>query len=205
VASIGCALADLDWAHTFPLESNPAHEDPDDRLMALAVADQARRRLTSGLRLPAGLYLALGAAVAVQLGTAAYGIAARQLPGWLSCWPGWRFSWAWQRSCCTGSAGPTESGSTVSPARSSSRLGPPPRSSTLARSPPGIWAAFDSLWWLVAVAAVAGGTGCALGARHWWHAYRHDPAGHARGASPRALGGFAALACLGFPALLFFG
>ena len=69
----------------------------------------------------------------------------------------------------------------------------------------GTWAAFESLWWLVAVAAAAGGIGCALGARHWWHAYRHDPATHARGASPRLLGALAVVACLGFAALLVFG
>ena len=69
----------------------------------------------------------------------------------------------------------------------------------------GIWAAFASLWLLVAVAAAAGGTGCALGVRHWWHAYQLDPAAHARGASPRVLGAFAVVACLGFAALLLLG
>jgi hypothetical protein len=69
----------------------------------------------------------------------------------------------------------------------------------------GIWAAFASLWWLVALAAVAGGIGCALGVRRWWHAYQRDPAAHARGASPRVLGAFAVVACLGFAALMLFG
>ena len=54
-------------------------------------------------------------------------------------------------------------------------------------------------------AAVAGGTGCALSARTWWHGYRQDPAAHVRGASPLVLGGLAVLACLGFAALLLLG
>ena len=83
--------------------------------------------------------------------------------------------------------------------------GPPPRSVYLAALAAATWAAFASLWWLVAVAAVVGGVGYALGARHWWHAYRHDPAAHARGASPRMLGALAVLACLGFAALLVVG
>ena len=69
----------------------------------------------------------------------------------------------------------------------------------------GTWAAFESRWWLVAVAAVVAGVGCALGARRWWHAYRDDPAAHAGGASPRVLAALAVLACLGFAALLVFG
>ena len=64
------------------------------------------------------------------------------------------------------------------------------------------WAAFESQWWLVAIAAVAGGVGYALGVRQWWHAYVDDPAGHARGASPRVLVALAVIACLGLVALL---
>ena len=69
----------------------------------------------------------------------------------------------------------------------------------------GIWAAFASLWWLVAVAAVFGGVGCALGARRWWHAYQDDPAAHAGGVSPWQLGLLALLASLGFAALVVLG
>ena len=64
------------------------------------------------------------------------------------------------------------------------------------------WAAFESRWWLVAAAAAAGGIGYALGVVRWWHAYQHDPAAHAGGASPRALLALAVLACLGLVALL---
>jgi hypothetical protein len=64
------------------------------------------------------------------------------------------------------------------------------------------WAAFESRWWLVAAAAVAGGIGYAFAAVRWWHAYQNDPAAHASGASPRVLAALAALACLGLVALL---
>jgi hypothetical protein len=63
------------------MESNPACQDPGDPRSALAAADQARQRLAAGLRLPAGLRPALAVAVAVQLGTAAYGAAAHTAPG----------------------------------------------------------------------------------------------------------------------------
>ena len=67
------------------------------------------------------------------------------------------------------------------------------------------WAAFESRWWLVAAAAVAAGVGYAFGTLRWWHAYRHDPAAHAGGASPRVLAALAVLACLGLVALLIAG
>ena len=49
---------------------------------------------------------------------------------------------------------------------------------------------------------MAGGAGYAFAVLRWWHAYRHDPARHAGGASPRMLAVLAALACLGLVALL---
>ncbi len=67
------------------------------------------------------------------------------------------------------------------------------------------WAAFESRWWLVAAAAVAGGVGYAFGALRWWHAYRLDPAAHAGGASPRVLAALAVAACLGLVALMVAG
>jgi hypothetical protein len=67
------------------------------------------------------------------------------------------------------------------------------------------WAAFESRWWLVAAAAVAGGLGYASGVHRWWHAYRHDPAAHEAGASPRMLTALAVVACVGFVALLVAG
>ena len=52
---------------------------------------------------------------------------------------------------------------------------------------------------------MAAGVGYAFGTLRWWHAYRHDPAAHAGGASPRVLAALAVLACLGLVALLVAG
>ena len=46
------------------------------------------------------------------------------------------------------------------------------------------------------------GAGYAFAVLRWWHAYRHDPARHAGGASPRMLAVLAVFACLGLVALL---
>ena len=67
------------------------------------------------------------------------------------------------------------------------------------------WAAFESTWWLVLVAAVCGGVGYAWGARRWWSAFRADPAGHADGASPRVLALLVAATCLGLAVLMIAG
>jgi hypothetical protein len=187
------------------MESTSAHQYPDGQRAALAVADQARRRLTAGLRLPAGLYLALGAAVAVQLGTAAYGIAAQTVAGLavvlagLAVFLGVAALMLHRFRRINGVRVDGLTSQIVFAAGAAASL------VYLGAFAAGIWAAFAALWWLVAAAAVAGGTGCALGARHWWHAYQHDPAAHTRGASPRQLAVFAALACLGFAALVIFG
>jgi hypothetical protein len=186
------------------MESIPVHQDPDDPRTALAVADQARRRLTTGLRLPAGLYLVLATAVAVQLGAAAYGIAAQTVAGLavvlagLAVFLGVAALMLHRFRRINGVRVDGLASQIVLAAGASASL------VYLGALAAGIWAALESLWWLVAVAAVAGGVGCALGARHWWHAYRHDPAAHARGASPRLLGALAVVACLGFAALLVF-
>lgn len=55
--------------------------DPEDPGQALAAADRASHLLAAGLRLPAGFHPALAAAMAVQIGTAAYGIAAQSGTG----------------------------------------------------------------------------------------------------------------------------
>jgi hypothetical protein len=63
------------------MESSSGLQNPDDPRSELAMADQARQRLADGLRLPTGLHPVLAAAVAVQVGAAAYGIAAQTTAG----------------------------------------------------------------------------------------------------------------------------
>lgn len=177
----------------------------ESRRDPLTAADDARRRLTAGLRLPTGFYPALATGIAVQVGAAAYGIAAQTATGVAVALAGvavflgvaalllHRFS--------------RINGVRVDGLASQVVLAAGARASVayLGALAVGIVAAFGSRWWLVAVAAVAAGVGCALGVRHWWHDYRHDPAAHARGASPRVLAVLAVVACLGCAALLVLG
>lgn len=187
------------------MESNRARQNPDDARSVLAEADHARRRLTAGLRLPAGHHPALAAAVAVQVGTAAYGIAEQTSAGLAVLLVG--------AALFLGVAALTLyrfrriNGVRVGGLDSKIVLGTGGVSTLVYLGAFGAatWAAFASMWWLVAAAAVAGGVGYALDARHWWHAYRHDPATHAGGVSPRLLASLAVLACLGLVALLVTG
>ena len=184
------------------VESNSGRADPDDPRSVLAVADQARRRLAAGLRLPAGLFPVLAAAVAVQIGTAAFGIAQQTAAGSAVVLAG--LAVFLLVAALALHQFRRINGVRVHALGSQIVLGTGTTSTLayLGAFAAATWAAFESLWWLVAVAAVAGGAGYALGVRQWWHAYRHDPVAHASGASPRLL---AVLACLGLAALLVVG
>ena len=187
------------------MESNPVQPNPDDPRSVPAVADQARLRLAAGLRLPAGLHPALAAAVAVQVGTAAYGIATQTATGLAVALAG--------VAVFLGVAGlmlyrfRRINGVRVDGLASQIVLGTGATSTLVYVGAFGsaTWAAFESRWWLVAAAAVAGGVGYAFGALRWWNAYRHDPAAHAGGASPRVFAVLAALACLGLVVLMVAG
>jgi len=194
---VACILSDM--------ESNPAQQNPDDPRSVLDVADQARQRLAAGLRLPTGMYPALAAAVAVQVGTAAYGIATQTATGLAVALAG--------VAVFLGVAGlmlyrfRRINGVRVDGLASQIVLGTGATSTLVYVGAFGsaTWAAFESRWWLVAAAAVAGGVGYAFGALRWWNAYRHDPAAHAGGASPRVFAVLAVLACLGLVVLMVAG
>lgn len=179
--------------------------DPQDPRNALAGADEARRRLTTSLRLPTGFLVVFAAAVAVQLGTAAYGIAAQTVAGLavvlagLAVFLGVAALLLHRFSRVNGVRVDGLASQIVLAAGASASL------VYLGALAAGIWAAFESQWWLVAAASVVGGVGCALGARHWWREYRHDPAANSRGVSPRQLAVLAVVACVGFAALLVLG
>jgi hypothetical protein len=187
------------------MESKPVPQTPGDPRSELAVADQARQRLAAGLRLPTGLLPALAAAVALQVGAAAYGIAAQTAAGLAVALAGVAILmgvaalllYQFQRI----------NGVKVDGLSSQIVLGTGGTSTLVYMVGFGAatWAAFESVWWLVATAAVAAGVGYAFGTHRWWHAYRHDPATHAGGASPRVLAALAVLACLGLIALMIAG
>jgi hypothetical protein len=184
------------------MESNARQQDPDDPGSVLAVADQSRRRLAAGLRLPTGLLVGLAAAVAVQIGTAAYGVADHGDGGLAVALAGVAVFLgvaaallSWFRRV---------NGVRVDGLASQVVLGTGATSTSVYVCAFGAatWAAFESRWWLVGVAAALGGVGYAGGALRWWHSYRRDPAGHAGGVSPRMLAALAVLAGLGLVALM---
>src|SRR3954447_21260311 len=176
--------------------------NPEDHSSVLAVADQAQQRLAAGLRLPGGLYPALAAAVAIQVGAAAYGIANHAAAGLAVALAGvavflgvaafmlFRFR--------------RMNGVRVDALTSQIVLGEGPTStiSYVGSFGAALWAANESRWWLVALAAVVGGVGYAFGVARWWNAYRRAPATHAGGISPQVLAALAAVAALGLLALL---
>ena len=161
--------------------------------------------MADGLRLPTGLHPALAAAVAVQVGAGAYGIAVQTSAGLAVALAGVAVLMGvaalllhqFRRS----------NGVRVDGLSSQIVLGTGGVSTLVYMAGFGLatWAAFESRWWLVAAAAVVAGIGYAFGTLRWWHVYRHDPAAHAGGASPRLLAALAVLACLGIVALMIAG
>jgi hypothetical protein len=187
------------------MESPASPWDPQDARAELAAADRARERLTAGLQLPSGLHPALAAAVAVQVGTAGVGIAEQTAAGVGVLLAG--LAVFLMIAAVSLHRFRLINGVRVDGLASQVVLGTGTTSSLgyLGSLGAATWAAFGSLWWLVAVAAAAGGIGYAFGARQWWHAYQNDPVAHAGGASPRLLVVIAVIACLGLAALLFIG
>lgn len=186
------------------MESSRAQR-PDDPGSVLAVAAEARQRLAAGLRLPAGLLPALAVTVAIQVGTAAYGIADQTTEGGAVALAGMAL-------LLTVAALALHqfrriNGVRVDALASQIVLGSRATAATayLSALTAATWAAFESRWWLVAGAAIAGGAGYSLGALRWWHAYRHDPAAHTGGATPSFLVVLAVLVLLGLLALMFTG
>lgn len=177
-------------------------ENPVDPAAALALADQTRQRLSTGLRLPTGMHPALAAAVTVQIGTAAYGVASQTVVGLVVALAG--------VAVFLGVAALTLyqfkriNGVRVDGLASQLILGTGTASTLvyMCAFAAATWAAFDSRWWLVVVASLAGGVGYAFGALRWWHAYREHPAAHAGGASPRVLAALAVVAGLGLVVLV---
>jgi hypothetical protein len=184
------------------MESNPAEQNPGDPRSELAVADQARQRLAAGLRLPTGLHPILAAAVAVQVGAAAIGIAAQTTAGLAVALAG--LAVLMGVAALLLSQFRRINGVRVDGLSSQIVLGTGGTSTLIYLIGFGAatWAAFESRWWLVAAAAVIAGLSYAFGTLQWWRAYRHDPSTHVGGASPRVFAALAVIACLGLIALL---
>lgn len=156
---------------------------PAEAAATLAAAESAQRDLSARVRVPRAFFLALGAAVTVQVactaiglsldgaatvwlilaGLAAFGLVAAALLLQLRTRTG-----VWLGGLVSRVVGGTSTAASLSEAGS------------LAAA---TWAAFEDQWALVAVASVAGGVGYALAGLSWLRDYHREPAEHARGES----------------------
>jgi hypothetical protein len=170
---------------------------PSDPAGELAAADNARLRLTSGLRLPSWFHISLGVAVAVQIAATAYGVAAQSAAGLVvvaaGCLVFFAVAWLQVRRFRR------LNGVRVAGLTSRAVLGTSSQATLAEVAGLGgaIWAAFEGQPWLVGLAAIAGGAGYALSAHFWWRGYLADPAGHARAESRAAVLGYGVLTVAG--------
>lgn len=184
------------------MESSALPQQPGDPSSVLAAADQARDRLAGGLRLPAALFPVLAVAIAVQVGAAAYGISAQTTAGLAVVLAG--------AALFLGVAALVLvqfrriNGVRVDGLASTIILGTGATSTLvyLGTFAAATWAAFESRWWLVVIAAAVGGSAYSLSALRWWRAYRRNPVERTGGASPRMLALFALAALVGFAVLM---
>jgi hypothetical protein len=165
------------------METSSAFPTPDEAAAALRQADSAASAIAGGLRLPSHFYSSIGTAIALQIGTAAVGIANQNLWGLVVAIAGVVVQFGvgvlqiarfrslngvrvrgLETRVVAGTA------NTVSTAYGLAFGG-------------ALWAAFVDAWWLVAVFSVLGGIGYAVAGRDWWRTYQRDPARNSRGDS----------------------
>jgi hypothetical protein len=181
--------------------SQPAH----DAAAQLAQAEGLRTRIAGGLRLPTGFHVVLGSSVAVQMATAAVGVAAQTGLGLTVVLVGcaqfavvalvlsWRFR--------------VVNGAWVGGVLARSVLGMTTTASWAYGVPfaLAVWAALAGHDWLAVLVSVAGGTAYAAAGRRWWAAYGRDPAGHAEGYSATVFGAMAVVTVAGVAVLIGLG
>ena len=175
---------------------------PSDPSADLAAAELASRRLTGSLVLPSWFHTSLGIAVAVQIGTAAHGIADQSGAGvvvlLLGCLP--FIVVAWVQVVRFRRLNGVRLGGLVSRAvLGTSTWSSLAEAGGLAAS---YWAVDAGHPWLAVLAAAAGGAAYAASALVWWRGYLADPAGRARAESGRTLVAYGLLAVAALVVLL---
>jgi hypothetical protein len=181
------------------MESSHDRLSPADGAGALREAEASRAALAGAIGMPSGFSLSLGAAIAVQIATAAIGlgddrpwvlvgglalfavVAAVQLVRFRAANGVWLGGFASRVVLGTGTAASLSYVAALSAA---------------------LWAAFEGRWWIVAVCALAGGAAYALAGARWLRAYREQPVSHARGESAAALSLLALVAVAGLALLV---
>jgi hypothetical protein len=165
------------------MESMSGPPTPGEAAAALADAEAGRSSLADRVVVPRLFLVSIGAAVAVQIGTTAVGLAGTDASSrWLlvaglvllllvSVVQLVRFRAAngiWLGGLVSRVVGGTATAASVSYAAA---LGA------------ALWAAFAEAWWLVPLCAVAGGVAYALSGLSWLRAYHAEPGTHSRGES----------------------
>ncbi len=160
------------------MESSSAPLTPSEAKAAIAGAELARTRLATSLRLPSRFHSSLGAAIVVQIGAGAAGIARQDGRGLAVAVAGLlafglvaavqlarfrRLNGAWIWGLVT-----------------QVLLGTATLTSTVYSAAFGAatWAAVAGAGWITPIAAVAEGAAYAWGGHRWWRAYQGAPAEH---------------------------
>lgn len=175
---------------------------PDEAAALLADADDSVAQWAGRLTLPPLFHTAIGAAIAVQISTAAYGIAVDSPRARLALGAGLLLFGA--TAVVQLLRFRARNGVWVSGLASRVVLGTGNASTTayLLAFGAAVWAAFADRWWLVGLSAIVGGTAYTLGGRHWWRQYQGDPSTHSRSASRAFTAGAVVVALAGLVLLL---
>jgi hypothetical protein len=165
------------------MESSGRPPTRDEAAAALMGAEASRAELAGAVVLPSWFATSIGAAIALQIGTAALGLGEGSPVAWSALAAGLvvfvvvgavqlmrfrRRNGVW----LGGLAGRVVLGT-----------GTVASSSYAVALAAAIWAGFAGQWLLVVLASLAGGTAYALGGRRWLAAYRAEPEAHGRGES----------------------
>ena len=179
---------------------------PHDAAADLAAAEAARDRLTERLRMPAWFYTTLGAATAVQIGGAAYGLSGDAGGPRLFALLGGALVFL-ATAFLLLRRFRSLNRVRVDGVLSKAIMGTSVRSSLaeVVGLAAAVWAAMEGLWWLAGLASVAGGAAYAVSARLWWLDYQRDPVASARGMSRGILVLVCLAALLGLGVLLAVG
>ena len=194
------------------MENSEPDPTPEDAAAALVEAEASRTRLAGALVLPSFFYAAIGAAVAVQIATTAFGIPRSNVQG-----DHLADERAWALAVLAGGlalfvlVGAIQltrfrqlNGVWLGGLASHVVFGNDAAASTsyVVAFGASLWAGFEGIWWLVASCAIAGGAAYALSGRRWWRTYQGDPASHSRGESAAWVAVFGVLAVAGLVLLV---
>jgi hypothetical protein len=178
---------------------------PDEAAAALAEAERSGARLAADLRLPRYFHRSLAIAISLQIATTALGVAIEET--WAHAVLGAGVLVFVLVAGALLVSFRRTNGAWVGGLASRVVFGSGSLASTTYCLALGaaVWAAFAGAWWLVGVAALAGGVGYAISGERWLRAYRADPAAHSRGESAGMLAAIGALALAGLVLLAVVG